>query len=91
MMGRASSVRPPNISDWNCLSDVGFTAHTLSLVDGTRNMFHAILQWKKRTNVSGIPYDLEEELIIGKIVQFLEKCSTNFFILWAKRDLNVKI
>ena len=82
---------PPNISDSNCLSDVRLIARTLSLVDGTRNMFHAILQWKKRTNVPGIPYDLEEVLIIGKIVQLLEKCSTDFFILWAKRDLNVKV
>ena len=82
---------PPNISDSNCLSDVGLTARTLSLVDGTRNMFHTVLQWKKRTNVPSIPYDLEEVLIIGKIVQLLEKCSTDFFILWAKRDLNVKV
>ena len=82
---------PPNIGNSNCLSDVELTARTLSLVDGTRNMFHTILQWKKRTNAPGIPYDLEEVLIIGKIVQFLQKCSTDFFILWAERDLNIKI
>ena len=82
---------PPNISDSNCLSDVGLIARTISLVYGTRNIFHVVFQWKKRTNVPSIPYDLEEVLIIGKIVQLLEKCSTDFFILWAKRDLNVKV
>ena len=82
---------PPNISDSNCLSDVGLTARTLSLVDGTRNMFHAILQWKKRTNVPGIPYDLEEELIIGKFVFNFLRNVRLISLFGQKRDLNVKV
>ena len=82
---------PSNGCNTNCLSDVYFVARTRSLVDHTRNMVHSVFQREKRTNTPCVPDYFENVFFFRKIVQLLEKCSTDFFVFGTKGYSYIKI